>query len=91
MEDNPFEALARQLRGSDAPAALSLGSVSSWPDRDHPDRPHRVIARGNTQEKEDLLSNPGLLPYALAAGDTVVLLGIEEDQRYVILCKAVEV
>ena len=33
----------------------------------------------------------GLLPYGLAAGDQVVLLPIEEKQRYIILCKAVKV
>ena len=85
VEDNPYQRLARIFAPGAAEGGLCLGTVASWPDQDHPTRPHRVIAGGTSQEREDLL------PYGLAAGDQVVLLPIEENQRYIILCKAVKV
>lgn len=91
MEDNPYQRLARIFAPGAAEGGLCLGTVAFWPDQDHPTRPHRVIAGGTSQEREDLLSAPGLLPHGLAAGDQVVLLPIEEKQRYIILCKAVKV
>ena len=91
VEDNPYQRLARIFAPGAAEGGLCLGTVASWPDQEHPTRPHRVIAGGTSQEREDLLSAPGLLPHGLAAGDQVVLLPIEENQRYIILCKAVSV
>ena len=91
VEENPYQRLARIFTPGAEEGSLCLGTVASWPDQDHPTRPHRVIAGGTSQEREDLLSSPGLLPHGLAAGDQVVLLPIEEKQRYIILCKAVKV
>ena len=91
VEDNPYQRLARIFAPGVEEGGLCLGTVASWPDQDHPTRPHRVIAGGTSQEREDLLSSPGLLPHGLAAGGQVVLLPIEEKQRYIILCKAVKV
>lgn len=83
--------MAQSLIGGTQDAGLCLGRVTSWPDEHNPDRPHRLTAEGNTQERADLLADEGLLPYGLKTGDTVVLFPIEEHQRYVILCKAVKV
>ena len=92
MEGNPYMELANALRGDSGGAGgLCLGTVSSWPSREAPAQPCRVVAEGTTQEREDLLAAPSLLPYGLEAGDLVVLLPIEEAQRYIILCKAVSV
>ena len=67
VEDNPYQRLARIFAPGAEEGGLCLGTVASWPDQDHPTRPHRVIAGGTSQEREDLLSSPGLLPYGLAA------------------------
>lgn len=91
MGKDPFIALGRAMTESDGTEGLCLGRVTSWPTAMQPQIPHKVLAGGNTQERGELLMDPALGPYGLAAGDTVLLLPIEEEQRYVILCKVVEV
>lgn len=91
MEANPYQELARAFRGAQGgPDGLCMGTVISWPSELDPGRPHKVIAQGNTLERDDLLASPALLPYGLAAGAQVLLLPIEEGQRYIIICKVVE-
>lgn len=91
MEESPFGALVEAFRGGDGEAGLEMGEVLCWPSAEAPGAAHKVLAGGNTQEKGDLLRNEALGPYELAAGDKVLLLPIEEAQRYVIVCKVVEV
>ena len=93
MEDNPYQGIAEALRGAQRgqDGALCLGRVASWPTPTSPDRPRKIVCQGNTQEREDLLSEPGLLPYGLSDGDQVLLLPVEEAQRYIIICKVVDV
>lgn len=91
MEDSPFAALVEVFRGGDGETGLVMGRVLSWPTVEAPEMAHKVLVGGNTQERGALLRNEALGEYGLAAGDEVLLLPIEEEQRYVILCKVVAV
>lgn len=91
MEDNPFFKLAEiiQRQASGAAGNLTFGKVISAPDEDNQDRPLRVSVGGTLQEREDLLINAGIDPMGFTAGDQLLMLPIEEAQRYIIICKVV--
>lgn len=94
MEENPFGTLVEAIRReavTAAPTGLVMGKVLTWPSQAAPMTPHKILAGGNTQERGALRANPTLLPYGLTSGDEVLLLPIEEAQRYIILCKVVDV
>lgn len=79
------------FQGGNEAAGLVMGRVLSWPTAEAPEAYHKVLVGGNTQEKGALLRSEALGAYGLMAGDEVLLLPIEEEQRYVILCKVVAV
>lgn len=87
MEDDPFLMLAEMLSPPGAPAGLTLGKVISAPDADHPGTPLKIAAGGTVQEIEDLLKNSDLTSFS--SGDLLLLLPIEDAQRYIIICKVV--
>lgn len=67
------------------------GTVISWPSQSRPGVNKQVMADGNIQDKDSLLIDSRFGPYDLAAGDSVLLIPIEDRQRYIILCKVVAV
>ncbi|WP_251447054.1 DUF2577 domain-containing protein [Vermiculatibacterium agrestimuris] len=80
-----MEALARtltEMQGRGAPA-LVMGKILSK-------TPLRVLAGGNAQDRDSLLRSAGIDLDDLAVGDQVALWPIEDQQRYVILTKVVE-
>ena len=91
MEDNPYFKLAEMLKhqASSSKGDLTLGKVITAPDEDNPDRPLIVAVGGTLQEREDLLLNTELDPLGFAAGDQLLMLPIDEAQRYIIICKVV--
>lgn len=94
MEDNPYLKLAELLQPKDGrktAAGLLLGRVISAPDEDNPDRPLKISVSGTVQQAEDLMKNAALGAMDFAAGDTLLLLPIDEAQRYIIFCKVVSV
>ena len=94
MQEDPYQALVQVMRAQSRetqPAGLTLGQVTSWPSEDRPDRPHKVVVADTIQEQEDLYQNAALGRYGLSAGDQVLLLPVEESQRYLIICKVVRV
>ena len=91
MEDNPFLILAEimQPQPSGVVGDLTMGNVISAPDVENPDRPLRVSVSGTLQDREDLLKSAELDPLGFVAGDQLLLLPIDEAQRYIIICKVV--
>ncbi len=85
MEDNPYSTLISNIRkdmDSRQPTAFRLGSVST-------SSPLTVEVAGTVQESSALLKNSHL--GAFYSGDQVLLLPIENEQRYIIICKVVNV
>lgn len=80
-----METLARtlmEMQDRGAPA-LVMGKILSK-------APLRVLVGGNAQDRDSLLRSAGVDPDDLAVGDQVALWPIEDQQRYVILTKVVE-
>lgn len=85
MQDNPYPKLVQALRRDNRdnlPAAFREGKVISI-------NPLRIDVAGNIQLKEDLMKSSELPP--LEVGDLCFLIPMEEEQKYLILCKAVSV
>lgn len=85
MEVNPYTELVKKLREDAAnrtPAFLRFGKVTSV-------NPLKVEVSGTVQEKTNLLKDQRIASFEI--GDNLLLLPIEEDQRFIIICKAVEV
>lgn len=91
MDRNPFHDILAAMAPGAASAGPVVGRVLSWPSSESPGTPQKILAEGNTQERADLRASPGLLPYGLVSGDEVLLLPVEDRQRYIILCKVVNV
>lgn len=85
--------LLRLLRQTQpvAPAGLVFGRVEKWPSAEIPDRPQLVTAEGLQRGQDELLKAAGLGPYDFTEGDLLLMVPIDERQRYVILCKVVDV
>lgn len=85
MQDNPYSKLVQALRQDKLdtlPATFREGKVISI-------NPLRIEVAGNIQLKEDLKKNSGLSP--LEVGDRCLLVPLEDEQQYLILCKVVSV
>lgn len=79
MSDDSYRGLARDLRPPAAPTAR-MGKVLRV-------EPLRVLVGGNAQEEGALLRNASL--GELKVGDGVLCWPIEEEQRYILLCRVV--
>ncbi len=85
MEDNPYSALVAKLREdqqSQLPAMYRMGTVLSA-------APLKIDVAGTVQTDESLLKNDALTSFE--PEERILLLPIEDEQRYIILCKVVEV
>ncbi len=85
MEDNPYSFFINNIRqdmDNRLPAAFRLGSVSVT-------NPLQIEIAGTVQDKSALLKNSML--GSLYPGEQVLLLPIEDEQRYIIICKVVGV
>lgn len=85
MEDNPFLRILDYIRKesrAQIPAMYRLATVIS-------SDPIRIDVAGTIQEGRDLLKNSMLGP--LEQGDRIIVLPIEDEQRYIILCKVVDI
>lgn len=83
MEDNPFAAIVKTMREDNKaqiPVSFRLGTVIST-------IPVKVDIAGIVQEEKDLLKN-SLINF-LNTGDRLLLIPIEDEQRYIIICKVV--
>jgi hypothetical protein len=85
MENNPFTSVIKNIREygkTQMPAIYRLGNVISV-------APLIVEVAGMSQEDDVLLKNDLILQ--LKIGDELLLFPIEEEQRFIILCKVVSV
>jgi hypothetical protein len=85
MEDNPFAMLAKIIRDdnmSRIPVSFRFGRVIS---KD----PLTLDVAGTIQDKSSLLKNSAVSYFT--EGDRLLLVPIEDEQRYIILCKVVGV
>ena len=85
MEVNPYTELVKKLREDAAnrtPVFLRFGKVTSTD-------PLKVEVSGTVQEKTNFLKDQRITSFEI--DDNLLLLPIEEDQRFIIICKVVEV
>lgn len=85
MEDNPYMVIISAMRNdikSKAPVAYRYGTVKT-------NAPLSVEVSGLLHTESALLKNS--LITSFSAGDRLLLMPIEDEQRYIILCKVVGV
>lgn len=85
MEDNPFSKIIKAIRQdnmSQIPAAFRIGTIIS-------EEPVILDVAGTIQDEKCLLKNS--LINRFEAGDKLLLVPIEEEQRYIIICKVVSI
>lgn len=83
MEENPYSLLLKNIRNDirkRIPPAFRLGTVIET-------NPLRIDVAGTVQTNESLLKSEGLDIFT--RGERLLLIPIEEEQRYIILCKVV--
>ncbi|WP_312695607.1 DUF2577 family protein [Caproiciproducens sp.] len=85
MEDNPYSkllALVSEQAGKQIPITFRFGTVLSA-------APLKIEVSNTVQSSSDLLKSNAI--GELHSGDTILLIPFEENQRFLILCKVVEV
>lgn len=85
MEDNPFLTMVktiRQVSKSQIPANFRFCTVVKAD-------PLQLDVAGTIQDKDSVLKNSTINTFA--EGDMLLLVPIEEEQRYIILCKVVSI
>lgn len=85
MEDNPFLKLVNRIKNeneSNYPTTHRFGTVNS-------SNPLKIEIEGLTFESEELLKSSHLISFKI--GEELLLIPIENGQRYVIIAKVVDV
>jgi hypothetical protein len=83
MNDNPFSSVVKTIREDNkSPESYRLGTVTSV-------SPLIVEVSGTSQDESDLLKNDTLTSFEI--GDRLFLVPIENEQRYIIICKVVNI
>lgn len=83
MNNNPFLSVVKCIRDDNKPnASYRLGNVVSV-------NPFTVDVAGTNQDISAFLKNDMLTPFNI--GDRLFLVPIEDEQRYIIVCKVVSV
>jgi hypothetical protein len=85
MDDNPFVSMVSMIRDDNKsliPVSYRLGTVTSV-------SPCIVDVAGTSQDGSSLLKNDMFTSFDV--GDQVLMIPIEDEQRYIILCRAVSV
>ncbi len=84
VDNNPFLSVIQQIREDNRtqiPVSFRYGIVKSV-------TPLEIDVAGTSQDKDTLLKNDLLINFEL--GDRLLLLPIDDDQRYIIICKVVD-
>ncbi len=85
MENNPFAPIVQSIRADNTrqtPAYHRMGTVKSI-------IPLIIEVSGTDQDSDSLLKNAVITHFDI--GDELLLMPVEEEQRYIILCKVVDV
>lgn len=83
MNNNPFAAVVGVIRQDNkAPSSYRFGIVTST-------NPLTLDVAGNSHSADTLLKNVQLNGFV--TGETLLVIPIEEEQRYIIICKVGEV
>ena len=85
MEGNPYVSLVNTIRNDNKynfPANYRLGTVVSA-------LPLTVDVAGNVQEENDLLKSDTIVNFA--KGEQLLLIPVDDEQKYIIICKVVNV
>ena len=85
MEDNPFLSMVKtikQVSKSQIPTNFRFGTVVT-------SDPLQLDVAGTIQDKDSVLKNSTINTFT--EGDILLLIPIEEEQRYIILCKVVSI
>lgn len=83
MNDNPFAEVVNTIREDNkarAPASYRFGDVTSI-------SPLTVDVAGTSQDKDVFLINDSITSFEI--GDQLFLIPIDDEQRYIIMCKVV--
>ncbi len=83
MSDNPFTAVVNSIRHDNKsliPANYRIGTVIT-------NSPLTIDVAGTMQDGEDLLKNDELRSFEI--GDELLLMPIEDEQKYIIICRVV--
>ena len=81
MENNPFVPVIQAFKdGTKMPAAYRIGTVISI-------TPLTIDVAGTNQDQDDFLKNDILVTFEI--GDQLLLIPIDDEQRYIIVCKVV--
>lgn len=85
MEGNPYSkllSLVREQAGTQIPTTFHFGTVIK-------ESPLKIEVSNTIQTAADLLRNSGIGEFKV--GDTILLVPIENNQRFIILCKVVNI
>lgn len=85
MEDNPYSKILNIIRNQASgqiPVTFRFGTVVS-------SAPLKIDVSDTTQTGEDLLKNAAI--GELHSGDSVLLVPIDDGQKFIVLCKVVGV
>jgi hypothetical protein len=85
MENNPFSGIINMIREDSRtliPVNYRLGTVIST-------APIIIEVAGTSQDAKAFLKNDTIID--LETGDILFLVPIEDEQRYIIICKVVEI
>jgi len=81
LTNNPFASVIKNIKEENKlPVIYRIGTVVSA-------EPLIVEVAGINQEADALLKNDALKSFAI--GDSLLLIPIEDEQRYIIICKVV--
>jgi len=84
MNNNPFAGIVKTIRNdnrSQIPISYRIGEVKTV-------SPLVVDVAGTNQDADDLLKNDLITSFNI--GDNLILIPIEDEQRYIIICKVVD-
>lgn len=81
--ENPFiKVVGNMNQNNSGSASYRFGRVSSV-------TPLKVDVNGTTQDQNDLLKNSNIATFEI--GERLLLIPIDNEQKYIILCKVVEI
>jgi hypothetical protein len=85
MENNPFSGIVNTIREdsrTQMPIGHRLGTVIST-------LPLTVEVAGITQDEEAFMKNDAITNFEV--GDSLFLVPIDDEQRYIIICRVVDI
>lgn len=83
LQENPYSGILKIVKDNAAkqiPAVVRFGTVTSV-------SPLKILVQGLEQSGNALIRNPDISEFK--AGDAVLLIPVDSEQKYIVLCKVV--